>query len=97
MQLVRTAGATLVYENGSVGTTAQQISAANRELMLQNGVRIKTPAANTDNLYVGGPNVSTTKGFLLDAGQELFVPIDQLGKVWVVGGAADQGYMIIAS
>jgi hypothetical protein len=97
MQLVRTAGATLVYENGVVGTTAQQVSSANRELMLQNGVRIKTDAANTDNIYVGGPNVSATKGFLLDAAQELFVPIDQLGKVWVIGGAADQDYMIIAS
>jgi hypothetical protein len=44
-------------------------------------------------VYVGhGNGVSTTNGFQLDAGERVEIPIDSLDKVWVVGGAASQGY-----
>lgn len=56
-------------------------------------VKIKADLDNSDNVYVGhDQNVSASNGYPLDAGEEVDVPVDSLDKVWVVGGAADQGY-----
>jgi len=98
MQLVRTAGTKLVVQSRTIGTTAENISQGNLETPLQNGVRVKADAGNGDNIYIGDSDtVSTTDGFPLDAGEEVFIPIDELGKVWVIGGAIDQDFHIIAS
>jgi hypothetical protein len=60
------------------------------------GVYLKADLGNTDNVYVGHAESVAAGGFLLDAGEEVFIPIDSLDKVWVYGGAASQGYSFIA-
>lgn len=58
---------------------------------LKKGVRIEAHADNTDNIYVGtSASVSASDGFPLDAGEFVDVPIDDLSKVWIVGGDTGQ-------
>lgn len=98
MQLVRTAGTKLIVQSRTVGTSAENISKGNLETPLQNGVRVKADTGNGDNIYIGDDDtVSTTNGFPLDAGEEVLIPVDELSKVWVIGGAVDQDFHIIAS
>jgi len=81
--------------HGSVGTTAQKASTL--ALRAVKGVKIKADLGNTDNVYVGhDTNVTSSNGYQLDAGEEVTVEIDSLDKVWVIGGAAAQGYSWLA-
>lgn len=50
---------------------------------LTSGVRIKALAANTGNIYVGGASVDSATGFVLGAGEEVFVEVDDLASVYI--------------
>lgn len=50
---------------------------------LTSGVRIKALAANTGNIYVGGASVDSATGFVLDAGEEVFVEANNLAAVFI--------------
>lgn len=77
--------------HGTIGLTAAKASTLS--LRAVKGVKIKADLTNANNVYVGHDNtVSSTNGYTLDAGEEVTVEIDSLDKVWVIGGAADQGY-----
>lgn len=77
--------------HGSVGTSAAQVSA--HALRAVKCVKIKADLGNSDNVYVGYDNtVASSNGYQLDAGEEVIIEIDALNKVWVIGGAASQGY-----
>lgn len=79
----------------TVGTTSKQLRTIDRPL--NSGVRIKALAANGDTVYVGSSSgVTSASGFPLAAGQELTLPVSSLTKVWVIGGAASQGYAVFA-
>ena len=54
------------------------------------GVTIKADASNANNVFVGRINVSATTGFVLDAGEEIFIPIRSLNKVHLIADAVDQ-------
>lgn len=74
----------------TVGTTAQ---VAGPDLQAYRSVKIKASLGNTNNIYVGhSASVTTTTGYELDAGEEVEIFVDSLGKVFVIGGAADQDY-----
>lgn len=79
--------------HGTVGTTSQVVGIARRTVK---GVWIKADLGNADNVYVGHAQSVEANGYLLDAGESVFVPIDSLDKVWVYGGAASQGYSYLA-
>ena len=77
--------------HGTIGTTATKASAL--QIKAYHSVKIKADSANTDNVYVGqSDQVTSTNGYQLDAGEEVEIPVDRLDKVWVIGGAAAQGY-----
>lgn len=81
--------------HGVVG--AAKAAVATAETLLIRYVVIKADLGNTNNVYVGGSNVLTTTGFMLDAGEATPpIHIDDLSKVWVIGGAASQGYSWLA-
>jgi hypothetical protein len=80
--------------HGTVGGTAAVAGPAFRCIK---GVTIKADLANGNNVYVGHDNsLSASNGFVLDAGEEVFIEVDSLASVWVFGGAADQGYSYVA-
>lgn len=81
------------FGHGVVGTAAQQITELS--FRAKKYVKVKADLTNGNNVYVGGSTVANTgdtQGYTLDAGEEVEIPIDYANKVWVIGGAADQGY-----
>jgi len=83
--------------HGTVGTSA---AVAGPAFPCVKGVKIKADLLNTNNVYVGHSDKVTSagaaQGFELDGGEDVFIEIDSLDKVWVIGGAADQGYSFVA-
>lgn len=61
--------------------TAVPLAGASTPLV--SGVRIKALAANTGDIYVGGASVDSATGFVLDAGEEVFVEVDDLASVYI--------------
>jgi hypothetical protein len=76
-------------EKTSIGATALQLSATAIEI--QTGIEIKAATANGSGIvYVGKSTVTaggtdTTDGFPLAAGERVFLAIDDVSKVWVIG------------
>lgn len=60
-------------------------------------VTIKALAANTNNIYVGNSAVETTDGYVLDAGEEVTVLIDDLSKVFIDADTNGEGVTFISS
>jgi hypothetical protein len=77
----------------SVGTSAVQV--ASTSYRAAKGVQIKADAANSAVVYVGNSDLTAdtadaTDGFPLAAGEGLFVPVDDVNKIYVRGGASGQ-------
>jgi hypothetical protein len=81
---------------GTVGLTPQPIEAAGH-LPVSKYVIVKADLVNANDVFVGTSTVSATTGFRLDAGEATPpIHIDDLSKVFVLGGAASQGYSWLA-
>jgi hypothetical protein len=80
-----------------------QVTAAGTPVQLPQmqiaSVTVKARKANTGYLYVGGSNVSSSRGFELGAGDAVSTDIDDLSKVWVDASVAAQqfSWIIVAS
>jgi len=81
--------------HGTVGTTPV-VALITVETPVKKYVEVKADLTNTNNIFVGINTVSTTTGFLLDAGESVRIPIDDLSKVYVVADAAAQGFSWLA-
>lgn len=81
--------------NGTVGTTPAQASIGTPVLK---HVVVRANTGNSNTIKVAGSSAGTATGFILAAG-ETSPPIyvDDVNKVWLVGGAASQGYSWIAN
>jgi hypothetical protein len=64
------------------------------EQELSSGVRIK---ANGEEIFIGGPDVTTLNGYSVEDGGEVFIDIDSMKKVYVVAGATGGTAEFIAS
>jgi hypothetical protein len=87
-------------EKTSVGATALQLVAAS--LPIQVGIEIKAAATNAGTIYVGNSDVTAggtdaTDGFPLAAGERLFLAVDDVFKVWVIGSTTGLAVSWIAS
>jgi hypothetical protein len=77
----------------SIGTSAVPLVAAS--VRAAKGVQVKAAPTNTGIVYVGNSDVTAdasdaTDGFPLEAGDGLFVPVDDASKVYLIGSAAGQ-------
>lgn len=97
MDIQKTAVEEFKTGHGTISTTA---AVAGPAFPCVKGVKIKADLGNGNNVYVGHSehvtNTGAAQGFELDAGEEVFIEIDSLDKVWVIGGAASQGYSYVA-
>ena len=60
-------------------------------------VMLRANGANTSAIMIGHSAGGAADGFILSAGQQSpALYVDQLNKLYLVGGAADQGYSWIA-
>ncbi len=63
--------------------TAETISTNGEPL--SSGVRVKLPtSAGTANVFVGGEGVNLTNGYLLEAGDDVFIEVNTMNKVFVI-------------
>ncbi len=62
---------------------------------LTSGVRLKALVGNTGDIYVGGAAVASDAGFVLDAGEEVFVEIDNLASVYIDSSVDAEGVSYI--
>ncbi len=62
---------------------------------LTSGVRLKALVGNTGDIYVGGASVDSATGFVLDAGEEVFVEIDNLASVYIDSSVDAEGVSYI--
>ncbi len=86
--------ATFAAGDGTVGLSAAQLPG--REVLKH--VVVRANGGNANVIMVGHSADAVGTGFILSAGQ-MTPPIyvDDLSKIWVVGGAASQGFSWIAS
>lgn len=63
------------------------------------GINIKALSTNTDFIYVGntGTFVGSSVGHALDPGDQIFMPIDNINKIYVSSNSATQVVTFIAS
>lgn len=86
----------LAGAKASIGTSAVQITAT--ETLLQVGVTIKALAGNSNTVYIGASDaVTSSTGYPLAAGEEKFIPVDDLSLVWLIGGASGQEIRYLAN
>lgn len=95
VSIAREASEEFATGHGTVGTTPV-VQLATVETLIKKYVEVKADLTNANNVYVGINTVSTTTGFLLDAGESVRIPIDDLSKVYVVADAAAQGFSWLA-
>lgn len=83
------------YTNHStVGAGAnQQLTAQPYDLKY--GVYVRALSTNGNTVYVGDSNVSASNGFPLAAGEDIWIPCEDATTVYVIGGAAAQGYAFL--
>jgi hypothetical protein len=94
VSIAREAAAGFLTGHGVAGVAKSQVATV--QTPIEKYVEIKADLTNTNNVYVGVSNVLTTTGYMLDAGELIRIPVDDLSKVWVIGGAAAQGFSWIA-
>ncbi len=95
MSIAKEAVSEFATGHGTVGAAVAALTTA--AIPLLKYVIIKADLTNTNNVFVGGPGVSATTGFMLDAGEATPpIHIDNLSKVYVIGGAAGQGFSWLA-
>ncbi len=59
---------------------------------------IKALPANTNNIYLGDSAVSSANGHVLDAGDDVKVPIDNLNRLYIDADTAGEGvsYLVLS-
>jgi hypothetical protein len=65
-----------------VATAGTQVTLASSQAILS-GVTVKALAANTGIIYVGASAVSSSDGFNLAAGEQVFIEVANLTTVWI--------------
>ena len=87
----------LVYNGKKTVTTAGTQLALASSQIVTHGVRIKALVGNTNNVYVGDSSVSSATGYVLDAGEELYLQIVNLATVYIDVDTNGEGVTYIAS
>jgi hypothetical protein len=86
----------LDYGTATFTTTAAQITETSTKI--GQGVWIRALSTNTNVVYVGSDDdLDNTNGYPLIAGEEKFIIINDLSKVWFYGGAAGQEIRYLTS
>lgn len=62
---------------------------------LRSGITIKALSTNGDDIYVGGQNVYDANGFILAAGEQIFVETSNLSNVYIDSAVNGEGVSFI--
>lgn len=88
--------ATIVHGQNTVAAagTAEALGPATA---LVSGVRVKALAGNAGDIYVGDADVDANNGFVLDAGEEVFVEVANLATLYIDTSDAGDGVSYIGN
>lgn len=75
-------------QNTDIDASAEPLTATVTPCV--SGITVKAMPTNTAKIYVGASGVTTATGYPLSAGESVFVPVDDVSKVYAIGGAANQ-------
>ena len=82
----QTPAGTLYTAQESVGTSAIQFNGGT-SLQPKKYVTIKVQSSNTGRIYIGDSSVSTSNGFLLEAGDILKIDINNINKLYAISSS----------
>lgn len=86
-----------VYSGHKTISSAGTQEAISASQAITSGVTVKALADNTGDVYVGNSGVDSTNGLVLAAGEQVFIEIDNLSKVYIDVETNDEGVSWIAS
>ncbi len=78
----------------TVGATAIRLGQVGSSKLFH-GVWVKALSTNAGFVYVGMDDQAINNGWELDASEEVFIPIDEIGKVWAKASQASQAVCLI--
>ncbi len=87
---------TLVYGRKTVTASGTEVALA-ASTALKHGVTVKALLGNSNNIHVGLNGVTTSTGFQLDAGQEIFLKVANLATVYIDADTNGEGVSFIGS
>jgi len=88
---------TAIYAGQKAVAAAGTDEALAASQALASGVTVKALAANTGNVYVGPEGVAAATGYVLAAGESVFIEVDDLAAVWLDAAVNGEGVSYIAS
>lgn len=88
---------TAIVHGQTAVTTAGTEVALGSSTTLYSGVRIKALHGNTGWIYVGANPVTSTTGFVLDAGEEVFLEVANLATVYIDSSVNGEGVSYIGA
>lgn len=96
-QAIRSIDAPLTFHHGqkTVTTAGTEVALASTQAI--HHVTIKALHANTGMIFVGKNPVTSSTGFVLDAGEQIFVEVDDLADVYIDSSVNGEGVSYIAS
>lgn len=59
------------------------------------GLAVKALSGNTQTVYIGGSDVSTSLGYPLAAGESIAIAVDDPSRVWAVATSGTQTVAIV--
>jgi len=94
---VKGAPATTVLMGQKTVASAGTAERMHTSSVLEAGVYIKALAGNGGNIFVGNESVTSANGYALDAGESVFVEIDDVSKIWIDTDNATDGVYFLAT
>lgn len=86
-----------IYNGQETVDAAGTAQAIGTSQALISGVTVKALAGNSGIVYVGNSSVDSTNGFELSAGEEKFIEVDNVAKVFIDAATNDDGVSWIGS
>lgn len=95
IDIAKEAISTFAAGDGTIGLTPTQLTPGGQ---VNKHVVVRANGGNSNVIMVGPSAAAVGAGFVLAAGNQTPpIYVDDLSKVWLLGGAAAQGYSWIAS
>jgi hypothetical protein len=91
------AAPTTFYHGQTTVTTAGTEVALAASQAILSGVTVKALHANTGWIYVGKNPVTSSTGFVLDAGESIFVEVDNINDIYIDSSVNGEGVSWVAS
>lgn len=86
----------VAYGQKTVVTAGTRI-AVHTSLLIYSGVSIKANSNNTGVLYIGGPSVTASNGYVLRPGESIFIVINNPIAISVDSSVSGDGFSYICS